>query len=57
MIYREHFEELLGNNFRSIDIATFVKIYIKVQEFEEDLYKKFSYEQTSQVGLNSGQFV
>ena len=47
--YSEHFEELLNRGFKTLDIATFVRVYMKVQEFEEDLYKKFTYEQTSQV--------
>ena len=30
-----------------MDIAVFVKIYNKVQDFEEELYKKFTYEQNN----------
>lgn len=46
-ITREHLEQILENQFSHMDIAVFVKVYNKVQDFEEDLFKKFTYEQNN----------
>lgn len=44
---RDQFERFLERD--NIDVAAFVKIYLKTIEFENELYKKFTIEQKNKV--------
>lgn len=46
-ITRENLEILLERNFKSMDMALFVTLYVEVKKFEGELYKKFTYEQNN----------
>jgi hypothetical protein len=40
-------EILLERNFKGMDMALFVTLYMEAEKFEKELYKKFTYEQNS----------